>query len=76
MIFTLLYILMIFGINEKSLILTHTMTFLHIATNISVLLMIGFVVQGHMYVCMYFNSNTYFFKAMIFFAPVLCQNLT
>ncbi len=47
----LLNIRMIFGI-KKSTILTHTM--LAIATNIPVLLMTGFVVQGHIYViCMY-----------------------
>ncbi len=40
-------ILMIFGIKEKSIILTHSM--LAIATNIHVLLMTGFVVQGHKY---------------------------
>ncbi len=36
---------MIFGIKEKCIILTHTM--LAIATNIPVLLMTGFVLQGH-----------------------------
>ncbi len=35
---------MIFGIKEKSIILTYTMV---IATNIPVLLMTGFVVQSH-----------------------------
>ncbi len=40
---------MIFGIKEKSIILTHKMflILLAIATNIPVLLMTGFVVQGH-----------------------------
>ncbi len=41
-----LNILMIFGIKEKWIILTHTMA---IATNIPVLLKTGFVLQGHRY---------------------------
>ncbi len=39
---------MIFGIKEKSTILTHTIL-LAIATNIPVLLMTAFVLQGHKY---------------------------
>ncbi len=39
-------ILMIFGIKEKCIILTHTLA---IATNILVLLKTGFVLQGHKY---------------------------
>ncbi len=38
-------------IDQKSIILTNTMHFLAIATNIPVLLRIGFVVQGHNYSC-------------------------
>ncbi len=38
---------MIIGIKGKSIILIHTMLFLAIATNIPMLLMTGFVVQGH-----------------------------
>ncbi len=38
---------MILGIKEKSIILTHTVYFLAVTTNIPVLLMTGFVVQGH-----------------------------
>ncbi len=45
-----LNILMIFGIKEKWIILTHTM---YIATNIPVLLMTAFVLQSHIYVCVY-----------------------
>ncbi len=41
-----LYI-MIFGIKEKLIILTHTMV--SIATNIPELLMTAFVLQGHIY---------------------------
>ncbi len=41
---------MMFGIKEKLIILTHTMYFLAIATNIPVLLKTGFVVQGHIQV--------------------------
>ncbi len=37
---------MIFAIKEKCIILTHTIL-LSIATNISVLLMTAFVLQGH-----------------------------
>ncbi len=39
---------MIFGIKEKLIILTHSV-FLAIATNIPMLLMTGFVVQGYIY---------------------------
>ncbi len=42
-----LNILMIFGIKEKCIILTHTMYLLAIATNIPVLLMTAFVLQSH-----------------------------
>ncbi len=41
-----LNILIIFVIKEKCIILTHTM-YLSIATNIPVLLMTAFVLQGH-----------------------------
>ncbi len=37
---------MIFGIKEKSIILTNTINFLAIATNITMLLKTGFVVQA------------------------------
>ncbi len=40
---------MIFGIKEKCIILTHIHVFLAIATNIPVLFMTGFVVQGHIF---------------------------
>ncbi len=43
----LLNVLMIFGIKAKSIILTHTMYFLAIATNIPQQLKTAFVVQGH-----------------------------
>ncbi len=43
----LLNILMIFGIKEKSIILTYTIYVLAIATNIPQRLKTGFVVQGH-----------------------------
>ncbi len=42
-----LYLIMIFGIKVKSIILTHVL--LAIATNIPMLLMTGFVVQGHIW---------------------------
>ncbi len=41
-----LSVLMSFVIKEKSIILTHSV-FLAIATNIPMLLMTGFVLQGH-----------------------------
>ncbi len=40
---------MIFGIKEKWIILDNPNVFLAIATNIPVLLMTGFVIQGHIY---------------------------
>ncbi len=40
---------MIFGIKEKWIILTHTMYCWLFATNIPVLLMTAFVLQGHIY---------------------------
>ncbi len=43
-----LNILMILGIKEKSIILTHNV-FLSIATHIPVLLKTGFVLQGHIW---------------------------
>ncbi len=44
----ILNILMIFGIKEKSIILTHTVSvLLSTATNITVRLVTGFVVQSH-----------------------------
>ncbi len=49
---SLLNILMMFGIKEQLIILSHTMYCLSgeaIATNILVLLMTGFVVQGHIF---------------------------
>jgi len=45
----LLNILMIFGIKEKSIILTHTVFCWLIATNIALQLKTGFVVQGHIW---------------------------
>ncbi len=51
---------MIFGIKGKLIILTHIM-FLSIATNIHVLLMTDFVLQGHVFnisiVLIYLNSK-------------------
>ncbi len=44
-----LNILMIFGIKEKLIILTHAMYFLAIATNIPQRLKTGFLLQGHIY---------------------------
>ncbi len=44
-----LNILMIFGIKEKCIILTPYNVLLAIATNIPVLLMTAFVLQGHIY---------------------------
>ncbi len=49
-----LNILMIFGIKEISIILTHSVL-LSIATNIHVLLMTAFVLQGH--ICSSVLSN-------------------
>ncbi len=47
-------VLMIFAINEKSIILTHAMYCLAIATNIPQRLKTkGFVVQGHNYILKY-----------------------
>ncbi len=48
---------MIFGIKEKLIILTHTMYFLAIATNILQRLKTGFVVQGHIYMSVTLKTN-------------------
>ncbi len=45
-----LNVLMIFGIKEQSIIVTHNVL-LDIATNIPVLLKTAFVLQGHICVC-------------------------
>ncbi len=47
---------MIFGLKEKWIILTHI--FLNISTNIPVLLMTAFVLQGHVCVCVFKASPT------------------
>ncbi len=45
-----LNILMIFGIKEKCIILSHTMYCCLLLQNIPVLLMTAFVLQGHIYI--------------------------
>ncbi len=61
---------MIFGIKEKSIILIHNNVLLDITTNIPVLLMNGFVVQGHT-----LSTNTVF-KNINFEAYYKCMLIT
>ncbi len=55
---TSLLVLMIFGIKETSIVLTHTVYFLAITTNIPQRLKTGFVLQGHIYILKKINKKS------------------
>ncbi len=56
----MIFILMIFGITEKFIILSHTM---YITTNIAVLLMTASVLQGHTHYIADCFSNLHEYKS-------------